>query len=923
MILEITKFLESERNKKIIKAVFYLSLLALYLSLSLLFIYKIDSSKMDIIFGTDCYRVLKDWTESAYSHYRTKVHPLYVLFVYPVVSFMTFVFQDKVVSVAVLIAIVAVMNVLLLDKILKKLCSNNLFTNILRAVVVVFFAFSFTMLENTIIVESFLIGAFTLLLFWLYFLKLRDKKLEEQKFGVLDYMWLVCLGVLGFSMTVTNYAHFAVGTAFLFVLCKHKSVKSFFVEALKFVALHVVVIGVSALLCMLQKKIFPSSENAIKYFIDVIKDFLLGSTKSEEIKYISSGDEIGIISIYNLLKFCFVFSLFGYKTTTSWRGIRFTEFSAFNKFYLVVMLALFVFALVLIIKNKKHVAWPFVCTLLFEFVLHIFYGNNELMLYVLQILFLILIIMFIGLASWENKIMHLSVSGLFVVLTIINLIFNFKTIDFIGDYLTKNYVEPITNFGGVLVVSMLECAVIVLLYVLCKHLITKCIAHGESDENQEIEDASQKPKKKFYTFSKFSKIFVSVVASVIIVLQTICQICFISIDKKVQAQKDDLLVYIGEEKKLIYTNLKIPFGMGLRKKFVIEKLNQNIGGAVIYKYNPATKAKTNLYTNLTLLEYDSVNYTAKLKDEKNNKYLYMYENENGVYVSNGTSVTTLDNSTKINIPSFEGYEYADHMRALFGELMVNITAKGFSPNLYVYQDSSWYRDGALACMILEKTGNIQQVEAYIESLNENNVYDNARANYDKTPGVKEADNLGELLYMLSLVDNPNTSLVQAVVDEIKACTKINTSTGKKYIQGMTDGQTLSTYQTKWLLFAMENFGHDKLLQYGLDASEYSVEGKTDYYSDMCWFYNNSTKEEFSGDLEKIKEGLYDTSGEKDRWPYLNWARLHYYQIKIEMPELTYPMSREGRVSAMYGYCITHMWTASEMILYLYDYANFS
>ena len=145
---------------------------------------------------------------------------------------------------------------------------------------------------------------------------------------------------------------------------------------------------------------------SINETMNLIKSFFT-ETSSTDTSFISSAEDIGFESVWNLLTNTFVFAFFGYEATYSGvskyyiLGFRFREFNAFHICYLIFMLSAFVYCLILIAKNKNWTALPFICTLAVEYVLHLFFGNKEMILYIIKITFLVLILMYIGLTSKE------------------------------------------------------------------------------------------------------------------------------------------------------------------------------------------------------------------------------------------------------------------------------------------------------------------------------------------------------------------------------------------------------------------------------------------------------------------------------------------------------------------------------------------
>ena len=919
MISYLTNFLEKEKNRKIIKGVFYAAITVIYLFIALHFIYKLGTYlAQDIIFSSDSVRVYKDWTIFDSNHYRTKVHPLYVIFVFPFIKIFSFIFQNNAVTIAFVTAVVGVLNVWLLNSILDKLTKNkeSLFVFVIKAIVIVFFALSFTQLENLTVVESFGIGTLTLLLFWNYLLTLLNKDLKLRHYAI-----LVFLGILTISMVITNFFHFVIGTFCLFMFNKKKNFEEFFGDFLVFVLLNAIVLVFSYHLCNLQMKIFPQSQNSFDYFINVVKDFITGTESTEETKYIEFN---GLESIINVIKFFFVYTFFGYKVETKWTYyMNFRNFGILNFAYLIVIVALVVLALYFIIKNKLFVAVPFVLTTGFECILHSFYGNTSLILFVLKFAILLSILLFLGLSNVKHQKLQLLVCSAFAALVTITFIFNILSLKTIHNIVLEFHVPPITNFWAMFFLSLLQIAIVVFAVVTIKTFIKN---HRIQKESKETNDAESKKckildsiKNLFIALKnkinakRFFALCVAVVSILTIGLEVVTLHGYKRVNNKVTAEYESSKIYIDREAE-ITTNYTVIFGMGRRNKFMIKKETPYLGGAKIYKFWPGSTYKQEICRNLTLLEYDSVNYTAKLKNENTKEIVYLIENENGIYLKCGDKNTPLDETQHINIPTFEEYEYPELMRAYFGEMMVNITQKGVVFSV-LNGGNYWYRHTAMVAMALEKTGNLSQILPMINSITPATIYDYARNGNTAKDSVKHIDNLGEVLYLMSLLDAPKQDVVDAVLAEAKKYEKNNPNvTGKKYIEALTDGYAYPSYQTKWLKFGMDSLG--------LDSSAYDVTGLTDWLTSTAWFYDRSTRSSISSwcDIEQETEDMFNQCVSDANSKF---AMFHRYNTKIEIPdEIVYPMSHYGKLGNK-DFTITHSLTAAEGLLYLYDYKDYT
>lgn len=325
------------------------------------------------------------------------------------------------------------------------------------------------------------------------------------------------------------------------------------------------------------------------------------------------------------------------------------------------------------------------------------------------------------------------------------------------------------------------------------------------------------------------------------------------------------------------------FGMGLRKKFILTREYDSK-----YKLIEYDTGKV-ILTNLIIEKIDYENYIAYFNND-----IKIYENEYGIYVQKGEQTKVLDDSTYINIPAFDDYEHKEQLKILFSEIMVNITKDGPKPNFIAY-DGVWYRDAAIVAKVLQETNNLEQIHTWINSINKI---------YDEQNGVKEADNLGQVLYLISLTENRNQELIKEILQEAE---KLKTEDG--YIEGITDGNKHPVYQTKWLIYGMKELG--------LDSSKYKIPNITDSYTKLLWF-------DRLDDAPEIKNN--------DRWQYLYYANLHYNREKINYKNTMYPISNEILPSkanfanmdvinenfSKARIVTPHAWSASEMFLYLLE-----
>ena len=207
----------------------------------------------------------------------------------------------------------------------------------------------------------------------------------------------------------------------------------------------------------------------------------------------------------------------------------------------------------------------------------------------------------------------------------------------------------------------------------------------------------------------------------------------------------------------------------------------------------------------------------------------------------------------------------------------------------------------LATMVLEETKNLNLFENWVKSISK--VYDNSR-----DPSINEADNLGELLYIIGAVGVDRKDLINDILVEIN---NIKNSDGS--ISGMVDGTIQSYYPTILALYGA------KKNNINLDLVAPTTD---DGYAKLTWYYDNP-----------IMSKNEQTS---KFYPYINWAFYNYsnYGSLFILDEI-YPLSYEGGNTLEPGkvesecfisdyYCernlyLSHMWHASEMFLFLKDF----
>ena len=277
------------------------------------------------------------------------------------------------------------------------------------------------------------------------------------------------------------------------------------------------------------------------------------------------------------------------------------------------------------------------------------------------------------------------------------------------------------------------------------------------------------------------------------------------------------------------------------------------------------------------------------------------ETESGVFIEDGKPSLLPGTTAPVRLPDFKEFKYARVMRVLHQEMLVNVLTDGPVPNFFVYH-KPWYRDGAMMALAFRQTGNLACIRNWILGLRE--AFDRNNA------GETEADNLGQALFLISLVSDRNHPLVPQV---LAAAARFETNgPSGRYLLGRSDFAPHPVYQTKWMKFGLR----------ALDLPDpYVVPRLTDGYSALFWM-----------DYRDAHVAAKDADDRGD-YPYLGWACDHFHGAKNSpISDRDHPLTWEGRASqanydgiralspayARQKIAAPHTWHAAEVFLYLHS-----
>ena len=312
-----------------------------------------------------------------YSHYRTAVHPLFVILFQPIICILDLIFNDPIFSILLLQSIFSSLSLTIMYSIMNKLkVSKRILWFLLYM-----FAISFGQVTFTIFVETYIFAQFFLLLLWWYVLIRLDKKLESY-----DYFFLIILGILSLAVTVTNFIQYII--AMFILIITNKNVKKRYFVYLSLIGLSFIF---TVFLAVVQNIIWQSAPN---FFTKIATDFLYG--KSEEELYITTN--IGINNFKNVINANFANNFNISSLTLKLNSeVIFAESLVSNVISLITYIIFIVLNIIYIFKKKfdvKNNKYYFGLLIVYflNLIFHLFYGNATAFLYVCHSNFLLILI---------------------------------------------------------------------------------------------------------------------------------------------------------------------------------------------------------------------------------------------------------------------------------------------------------------------------------------------------------------------------------------------------------------------------------------------------------------------------------------------------------------------------------------------------
>lgn len=295
------------------------------------------------------------------------------------------------------------------------------------------------------------------------------------------------------------------------------------------------------------------------------------------------------------------------------------------------------------------------------------------------------------------------------------------------------------------------------------------------------------------------------------------------------------------------------FGMGNRRKLMYK-------GGILYDALTSEMLRSWKPIHEHILPPE---YTVAWQTRDGRPYSLREDEEGVCLMVEGTR--TFLTADPVRLPDFKSGElfgngHAHALKILLHEVLVNVVEGKPLANCMVRTAPS-YRDAAVICEALRRTGNLGLVKDWILGLRE--PFDLLR------DGERESDNLGQALFLISLVADKEHPLVPRILEEAEVLRRTD------YLDGRTDGAEHPVYQTKWLKYGLKCLGL---------PDHWHIPVSFDSYAPVFWMDYRDAK----------SAGPPFTEKAKDAAPYLAWAEAHFHGWDAPMPfaPKSYPMSWE-------------------------------
>ena len=589
-------------NKKIEKYLFIFSLMITSI-LGLIVTYNYEfNNNLNLLFDSDTARVIGDASSYFYKHYRSIVHPLYILIIQPLCYILNGITLDRIISLVIISSLATSVTVLYIYKILNTI-NNNPKQNIIISLI---YLFSFGNIIFTAGIEVYNIAVLFIILLWYYYIIKRNKSFDKY-----SYIILILLGITTAAITITNFLIFFI-ILFLLYISKKIDIKKAVIISL--------ITGISLL-----------TLNIFQHFVWRSAPTIWQKEIKNETTYMSK-DSIGVKNITNVVKNNYYNSLISNNVSLKvtkkyfYKGDNYVlQFSSVNYLSIILVSILYILTIFLLVRNIK------------------LYGNNSTFLYSLHFIYIIILLLGINLSNEKNpkfkKIINIFLIVFLFFQVIINSYYFYIIIKYIKSIIKSNIlVEKFGLLKTVGIETILVLLVTLFSIIICT--IIKKLKKGKSKEEKII-------------------LFISIIGFIIIIEIMFCLVHFyqekdnykgeslnienyLEVDDKTKYLDDDFKKYYKEEFKALESYKKEYIG------FINDynsETNSILGESECYYFGFASRRKLvyksgilmDLNTKKTIYSFNEKEsliipnlYTIIIKTN-DNKYIKISEDEEGVH----------------------------------------------------------------------------------------------------------------------------------------------------------------------------------------------------------------------------------------------------------------------------------------------------
>lgn len=880
-------------DKAIIKYIFIFTFfISIVMGIIITYNYNFKAS-FNLLFDSDTGRVIGDASEIIANHSRLNVHPLYTLIIQPIVLLLSGITHNKILSIIIISALTSSLSVVYIYKILSLFNHNK----IIKIIVSLCYYFAFSNLVFTIGIETYNVASFFLILLWYFTIKkLKDKKITAQ-----SYILFAFLGLLSISITITNFIIFLINMFILFIFKKLKL--KYIITTVCFSLLTLVI------LTCFQKMVWHTTPLIWESNLSKERGYTEEISLLHKINNVMSNDLSNSI-ISNKLKV---------KVTRNQEYDGYNYKLDFQKSCLIKILIIIAFYLLVIVILKRNFKKNLIINsglllcLIFNFVLHIIYGNECSFLYSLHFLYIIYLILGINLSTEKNEQVQKKSIIILLVILFIQIINNshkvFSLLLHVNSILDKTYLASTIGMFKAIIVELIIILIISIMIALLIHAYKKMLKERNKEKRIIMAIII------FTLITSISCVFISLESTEktnILLWKKLKpnsgqvtppnKIHYIdsSLNNHFKREVNSLNNYIAEYKEFLsnYNTVTVEnlntedyyyFGLGNRRK-------------LIYKNNSIIDifSQKKIIT-FNVKEYVIIpnDYTVIIKTYEG-KFIKIYEDNNGVhYDINGKDTIIKGTDNYISLYTFKGQKYQNIKKTLYGEILFNIKDSKIYPNILVYKHP-WYRDAAISTMVLKQTNNTDLIKEWVDNISE--IYDK------QNNGECETDNLGELLYIISSQSEINHEMIEKIEEEAERIAIENPD--GYYLNGKTDFSNQNLYQNLWYKLGAESVGID---------FDFEINELNDSYSHTAWWSDYQT-DEFNYEVNKAfpyltagyrhKKGNGDLVVNKYIYP-LSWEQ-YASSADYNSKRLMSAFFKEQKISPL------HTWSASELILFLLD-----